>query len=675
MGTVTDIQPASGTDPYSVVLGLFNTRDPAGADQLLSIAAGWMPTLGSGVGFEQEMADRVSYLENSMQGDMDAVLRARFSQTYQYIKDQQMNLGLYARIIRSLSRVFYGQGHRFYLLDEDGTELPADDENQLRFAEMLKAGKWMTACKTADRYTQALRRCLVKPWWDARAGCVQFSVWPQQMVYWVPNPAAYWSADDCYAVLLRMPGESSLSQSNARYELWAKIRVASKDGNQEAGEEQAEETGGTWRSLMCVVGSTLAADPDGKQRRVWNKRSVNDDDANPFVDEDTGEPIFPFVWWQADGLMQLYCVGPEDALTMPRQLNVGTTALNYSMHYENDPVGYWEPTVDQPGSRPPSVATLGPGVLVDGGEYRPAFAHPDFDGKSTLEVWKTLVDLAVQMDVGTSTGVIQESATGESGLSIQIKQAPLAEHRQDTIEIYRPFVVETLRRAIVVHNYYCGEGDEIVGTPSWEPGDIVEVQDKEAEGRQWATKIERGAATVVDWVMAETGMDEKQALERVVKNLQMTASLQKLGAGEAALPDLTIPGLDLESLPDEMLERPAAEEPEEKSKADETTGAKSDEQAVPEQPQAGSAGLLEKININQLAKAIELGAATNVDLRMAITGEDRATAERRVAEAMAHNKEIASELGETEAAKKAPQVMVEADVKVAADTTGEPPPE
>lgn len=637
MTEVTSLAPAVEYDAREIVAKLFGERiNPQTAEQLVAIAGGWMPQLGNGKTFTQEMSDRICYMHGSMWGDMDQVLQTRFPQTYQYIKDQQLNLNLYARIVNSKAKVFYGQGNRFYLIDEQQKELSPGDPSQIKFNDMLKRGRWMAACKTADRYVQALTRCLVRPWWDERNACVQFSVWPQHMVYWVPCSAAYYSADDCLAVLLKMPGRGTLSSSDARYEVWAKMKFEDR-----------------WRSLLIRIGSQMVSGKgdDSKPDRQWYLDPINETNENPFVDED-GEPIYPFVWWQGDGLNQLYNAGSEDALTVPRQLNAGITAMNHSLHYNSDPIGYWEPTVNAPSGNPPAVAVMGPGTTIDGGEYRPAFAHPEYDGKQVLGIWKDIIDTAVQMDIGTSTGVVQEDAAAESGLSVQIKRQPLYEYRRDMIDIYRPYVLETLRRAIIVHNYYAEtEADEIRGTPCWEPGDIVDVQDKDAEARQWAIKIETGAATVVDQVMHETGMDEKQALTKVVENLKLTAKLRKLMDGGDVLPDISM-GDDEDEQGDQATET-ELESVEQPEATEAPAGA----------PLAGKSttGGLEKVNIYQIAKAIELGAATNVDMRMALFGEDRQTAERSVLAAMEHNKQVAAGLGEAKANEQAP--LIEAGAK------------
>jgi hypothetical protein len=638
MGVVTEQDvtgspsSTSGEESYKLALRLVENLNAQDVDALKEAAESWQPALANGATFREEMQNRIAYLQGSMGADMVSLLLDRFPQSYTKIKKFSTNVKLYKRIVESKARAFYGQGNRAYLVDDEGVEIEAEESSSQWFQWMLKAGRFWTAAKMADKYVQACTRALVKPWWEPRSQCVQFAVWPQHLVYFVPCSDRYWSADDCYAVLLEMPGRNSISADEARYEIWAKVKV---------GEE--------WKTALVRSGyETVSVKVDEKEKteKKYYNETINAENKIPFANVETGEPQYPFVWWCADTWMSLYFAGDEDALTVPRQVNTGLTDLNFSMHYNSNPMTYWEPTNDNVTSKPPAVARVGPGEMVEGGDWRPASLKTGFSGTEVLDVWNKLIDMGVEMDIGTSAGVLQEKGGSESGLSVQVKRQPLQEHRQDMIEIYRPLVEDTLTRAIMVWNLYCDDGlkqgepsRKIVGNPCWEPGDIVDVQDKEAEGRSWAVKIENNTATPIDQLMNETGMDEKQAIARIEKNAKLNRMLRAMSDPNGEMPDI--------SLPDAIAELTGEQTGEEKTDKVET-----------EKPVEDGELVLEKTNIYQIAKAIEMGAATTVDMRMALFHEDRAEAEKRVKEAMAYNQKVAPEVGQALADKAAPLVEV-----------------
>jgi hypothetical protein len=636
MGAVSEQNTSAsggGTKAYEAALRMVEHQRAEDVAELMGVAESWMPQLGNGAGFREEMRDRIAYLQGSMTADMDSKLLERFPQTYTKIKKFATNVKLYRRIVESKARAFYGSGNRAYLVDEEGIEIKAEESSSQWFQWMLKAGRFWTAAKMADKYVQACTRTLVKPWWEPRSQCVQFAVWPQHMVYWVPNPERYWSADDCYACLLEMPGRNSIDATEARYEVWVKVKV-----------------GEVWKTALLRSGVEVVRTPekdDEKKGRVYYKESINATNEIPFTNPESGEPMFPFVWWPADTWMSLYFAGDEDALTIPRQINCGLTDLNYSAHYNEHPVASWKRGSENTTSSPPANVVVGPGQVVEGGDWKLEFTQTGFDGVKSLDMWNRLIDMGVEMDIGTSAGVLQEKGGAESGLSVQVKRQPLYEHRQDMIEIYRPLVEDTLTRAIMVWNLYCDEGNEgeskkITGYPVWEPGDVVDTQDKEAEGRQWALKIENNTATPIDQLMNETGMDEQQAINRIEKNAKLNKMLRGMSDPNSGMPDI--------SLTDELAKLNGEQTGEEETETEKpvvvaTVNVAEDGQLT-----------LEKTNVYQIAKAIEMGAATVVDLRMAVFHEDRAEAEKQVKAAIMYNQQVAESIGQAIANKQAPVI-------------------
>lgn len=517
MGILINLGSQFGTDGTNIermIRGIMEGEYKANIEDVVSYAKQWQPSLDNGYSFEEEMEARCNYLRGSMWGDMQDILEERFPQTHTAIESQQVNLQLYRRLVESKARAFYGQGTRFYLEGEDGEELKAEDKSQVNFQRMLERGRFLSGLKDADRYTQALSRCVTKLWWDARARCVQFTVWPQHLVFFAPDPVSYWSMDDCPAVLFELPDKNGIHSVGKRYEVWSKAMVD-----------------GTWQTKHFRTGKeefkTKNQQGDDVVDFRWYEEKINETDTFPFLDEETGEPVYPFWLWTSDTQLMLYNAGCEDSLTVPRQINAAMTDMAHSIHYNANPIFYWKRIHQDSASAPPAVTVVGPGQAVGGGDFEPAFAHPAYDAQMYQEVWKGLTDLSIQMEIGTSSGVMQEAGGAESGISVAIKRQPLYEYRQDIIEIYRPHVIETLKRAVMVHNAYCEPSERITGTPCWEPGDVVDVQDKDAEAQLWILKIEKNIATPVDWLMHETGMDREQAEARIQENVDENKRLRE----------------------------------------------------------------------------------------------------------------------------------------------------
>lgn len=514
MGILSTLGESVGSDPSgpaSIIKRLMESEMRSNVEDAISYAKDWQPTLDNGESFESEMEARTAYMQGTMWGDMADIIADRFPQTHDKIEAQQLNLSLFKRMVEAKARAFYGKGTRLYLEGENGEELPAEDKNQQAFQAMIEKGRILTALKDADKYTQALSRCVLKLWWDPRAKEVSATVWPQHKVYWVPDSTYYWSPDDCPAVLFELPGRNGLGATDKRYEVWAKALE-----------------GSTWRTIHFRTGKEEVTTKDKNGEKTewrWYEERINDEDTFPFTDEETGEPVYPFVLWSSDTQMTIYNIGSEDALTVPRQINAAFTDLNHSLHYNANPISQWVPTRPDVNSTPPAQIVVGPGQLIQGGDWKIEFAYPQYDANMIQQVWSNITDMAIQMDIGTSSGVIKEEGSVESGLALAIKRQPLYEYRQDMIEIYRPHVIETLKRAIMVHNTY--SEDKIIGVPCWEPGDVVDTQDKDAEAKMWILKIEKNLATPVDWLMAETGMDREQAEERIKQNVEENRTLRE----------------------------------------------------------------------------------------------------------------------------------------------------
>ena len=289
-----------------------------------------------------------------------------------------------------------------------------------------------------------------------------------------------------------------------------------------------------------MIGSSrnIKEDTADKQvERVYSAHPVEGNAKNeiPFTDPDNNdEPIYPFVLWADDLLLALYWLGDEDALTINRTINLSMTDVNWGMRFHAHPAGYWKKTGDGTGT-PPADVTISPGDMIDPGDHEPAYLSPEFTPDPVIAVLNFILRSEAMLDGNSAVAQITEASAPESGYALTIRNLPLAEHRQRMIEIYRPFVEETLRRAIIVWNTYAEENDLplIIGKPVWNPGKMETPKDPEAEARLWALKISKNVATPVHWRMAETGEDHDTAKAAVEANAKANKELIQQGiAGE-----------------------------------------------------------------------------------------------------------------------------------------------
>ena len=504
---------ATLSDGYQAAKALLvaSTATAPSIQAVLDIANKWRPS-PQNYSFSEEMEARENYLLGSMQGDMLDVLRRRFPRRYDRIMKEQVNLQLYRAIINAKAKTFADVGE-MYLADEAGNKV--DGPGAEAFADMVERGQFWAALKDADRYTQALSRAVVELTWDDRRACVVPNVWSQRLVHVAPNPMRYWSLDDAYVVAFEMPSEDGLLSTERRYKTWVKVKT---------------DTG--WESAHYLVGSQAIKDADGNATRSWYSDTYdgNADAKTPFLDERTGEPVFPFVLWKPDLVCSLYWLGNEDALTINRMLNSALTDLNWNAHFHAHPIGSWEPTSGETTGKPPANVTFSPEDFVEGGDWKPVFTSPEFDPEPVRAMWDYLLRMDSALDGNSPIAMLTEGGP-ESGYALKIRNLPLTEHRQNMIEVYRPHVIETMRRAIMVWNTYAPEYGlaTIEGEPCWEPGQIEPPRDEEADARVWQLKIQKNVSTAVDWRMSETGEDREMAEAAIRENAELNKELAELG--------------------------------------------------------------------------------------------------------------------------------------------------
>ena len=402
---------------------LFNGERKQNLQELIELSQRWQPSPGNDdYSFHDEMQNRMLYLVGSMQADMQDVLEKQFPQMHDYIRKEQVNLPLVKNEFEQRARVFVNAG-QLYLRDSNGDRVDSPE-----FDQFIKDSRLWSSFKQVDRYTQILQRAMFKPWWDRRQNRVRISIWPQHQCFIVPNTENAWfSVDDAFAVLFQLPGVDGLASTYPRYEVWGYRTEAA-----------ADSTGN----------DTIHFVTDGQM-----DYKINEDDINPFIDPRTGDPMYPFVWWQADdSSTDLYSLGDEDTLTVNRTLNLGLTHLQYAIKMKS--YGVWAHTKAENGTDL-GVQVMFPNTIAD------LVAGARLENIATNlpinDVWnyyKELIGQASLLRGLPSYAVRADSGGPESGYALKVRSRPLTEHRENMIEIYRPYVIESVFRAAVVHNTY-----------------------------------------------------------------------------------------------------------------------------------------------------------------------------------------------------------------------------
>ncbi|MBW2122946.1 MAG: hypothetical protein JRH07_14055 [Deltaproteobacteria bacterium] len=494
MSVFTDLKDKLG-EFFNV---LMRDQRKANLQELLTASANWQPS-GEFFTYKNEMQARQDYYLGSMQSDMREVLKRHFPQTYTEVERDQVNLPLVKKEISDKAQVFVDSGD--VVLVNDSGEIQKIES----FEEMKRKSNIWSALKDADAYTQLQHRSMFKPWWDSRAGHARCSVWPAQLVDIVPDPFRWWDVDSAWAVLFTLPGISGINSSSYRYEVWGYR------------DQDAVDAG---------MDNTVYFTTDGN-----NDYRINDEDVNPFTDPRTGGSLYPFVWWQDDTITSLYVIGDEDLLTVNRQVNSILTDANYTIRFNSIPA--WVHTMAEGGSEL-GVKTISPGCVID----IPAGAglDPKTPTLNITEIWnytKELMEIRALFGGLSPSAVRADSSAPESGYALKIRNKPIREHRQNLVEIYRPYVEESVYRLCVVHNTYADDKIPIEGLRvKWEPGEIDEIEDPMAVGNQYAAEIEANVSTAADWRAARYDETREEARKAVEKNAEENREQKSKGKQE-----------------------------------------------------------------------------------------------------------------------------------------------
>ncbi len=570
----------------------------------LDIAAQWQPD-GAFYSYREEMASRLDYYYSNMQGDVATQLERKFPQTYADFYKDQVNVPILKWLTTKKAQVFSGGGRVW--LSKGGEAIPEDDPRQLALDDMIFNSNFWAVLQRADAYVEAFDRTACKVWFDEERKCASASVWPPHSVHIVPDPLQPWNIELAESVLFETSGVAVVDGrvvGDSVYEVWSRFA-----------DDRADTHGMT--SLHYTTS-------EHRPHIKWTN-----DDQIPFIDPRTKDAMYPFVWLNGDGLCELYRMSNSDLLALNRSVNIMLTDIRYGYHFNIHPMSVIRLA---PGAQSPGRLVVGPGDVVempDGCELE--FVTPDSNSQEATQFVHDIVRMAAQIDGVSAKALFSDDGQPESGVSLEIRDRDIARHNKAKELVYIPQIKSLVYKMAVVNDHYAGEFgmEQILRDPEIEIdlelfGDTG-VVDESKQVSDISAKIGMRVMARHEARMELNGESEDEA----------RSAIEEIDSDNQAMFD------DEPKEEEDRAEADDAEKDAGKSTEKDQSSAPSDVREATNQ--------LSKVNVYQIAKAIEQNAATAIDMRMLLFGEDRESATRRVAESAKINEEMQKALAEKQA--------------------------
>jgi hypothetical protein len=574
--------------------------------------------------YDMEVETRTDYVRGSMEKDLAAKLRSLMPNSYEQVWAKRAFVPLVKYIYGHKLGSTFKHGGQVDLKDQSGVLLPIDDDRVVALNDMVERSKLWAALKRCDAFGVVSNRCVPKAWFDSVDGRVKVDAYSMNHVMACLHPHFTYSLDMAPTVALYKGrcnvAVGSESTSNDIWEIWAKIPEG--DGRRE----------------------TLGVDSLVYEQQGGKSYPFDDDSPSiPYRDPLTGEPIYPFVLVKYDVENDVYFLDKYGMLETNRRLNELLTDIQFGWLFNLHPAPVLE---NQGGSSiggdAPKAVTANPAEALTVPEgWTLNFKRPDANVPQAEESVKLLAKLEGRMH-GVDIEVAFDGAQGPaSGVSIRIRKADLDPIVADIRGIVHEPYQEFIRRMIIVHDHHVAMG-EIDSTPINPNGDLdvvlsyarAPVIDPAEVTSTKLPLIERNIYSIVDLRMDLTGETRAQAIESIDRNKSENNEYGNR--------------ISIEGLAGSM-------------SFDDVDSGSGDAPMVAPDAVIGAAKI-DRVNVYEMARAIEVGAATAVDLRMSMFGEDRDTATQRIQEAEQFNIAMAEVQGE--------RTRTEAEAAGGAKTTG-----
>jgi citrate lyase gamma subunit len=587
----------------------------------------YAPTAGS---YDSEVETRVDYVRGSMEKDLAAKLQAMMPNSYEDVWRKRAFVPLVKYLYGHKIGSTFKYGGQVDLKDASGEMLEVDDPRVKALQTMVERAKLWAALKSCDAFGVVSNRTVAKAWFDSVDGRVKVDSYSMNHVNACLHPHFSYSLDMAPTVAFYKGrcnvGVGTDSTANDVWEIWAKLAPDDKR-----------------RDTLNL--DSLVYEQQGGKSYPFGEGA---DAAIPYRDPLTGEPVYPFVLVKYDVENDVYYLDKYGMLETNRRLNELLTDIQFGWLFNMHPAPVLE---NQGGSsiggEAPKAVTASPAEALTIPEgWTLNFKKPDGNVAQAEESVKLLAKLEGRMH-GVDIEVAFDGNQGPaSGVSIRIRKADLDPIVADIRGIVHESYQEFIRRMIIVHDHHVAQGDldavqinpkgdlDVVLTfaraPVVDPAEVTSVK---------LPLVERNIYSVVDLRMELTGETRAQAIEAIERN----ASENDEYSGKVRLEGIA------ESFGDVSKTMPDASDDNANNDSEQPTEV------------AGKARI-DRVNVYEMARAIEVGAATAIDLRMSMFGEDRETAQRRITEAEAFNLAMAEVQGE--------RTLTEAKAAGGVDTTG-----
>jgi len=474
---------------------------------LLEEAAKWQPTST----YDADMDLRVKYLDGEMHDDALTFLKAEFQDTSDEMINHMQEYPLCSYIATKRAREF--ENSQFLLVDESRKPAEPDSPAAQAWAEVVRKSGLETSLARASRLRDQQGQSYAKAWWDIDH--VRVSPFPAGKVKIVPNVMREWDPYSAVATMFARTGVGGIG-SPPRWEIWASrsedmIAQVDAEGNP-------------------IFSPTLhyIADQDGYQEQV------NDTDTNPLVDEE-GKPFVPFVRFTENPDV-LYWASGSALINFNRVLNLAFTQMQ--AHVSWGMLGYPVITAAAGSNfKAPAIQWFSPARFLKlAAGQAVEFARNDIllvPITGTLQLMQQLQT----MFAGLDPAIIKlDSTAPESGYAIKVRYSSLVQYIRRLQPIMQPDVDHLLLIMKRMHNYYRKglTGPSVPAeipqnlTPKWFPGQIeAGPVDAKELAEYYPQAIDRGAATVEDWVSEWRGVDKVEAKKLVDENLKRNSEISK----------------------------------------------------------------------------------------------------------------------------------------------------
>lgn len=489
--------------------------------------------------YRSEIERRIKYLDGDMEDDGLDLLEAEFSQTYKDMENKMVEWPITRHIISKKAQAFRGNGARFFLCDDSGEELDAQDPASVAFSGLVRDANLKHVLYKLDQVEELCNSAGAKVWWDGTK--VRVSRWDPHKVAIAVNEMREWDPYSAYAVGFERSATNGINGTDERWEVWGARDVRVADDKDEDGMPIYEP------SLHYLT----------SVRESW---SVSEGDANPFRDPKTGKPIYPFTWFRKDE-DRVYWSGGDDLVRMNRILNLGLTYLHHNITWQMAKVPVFElppggATADVMATlqkmklvTPNNAFSLPPGVKL-------SWVGPDAQLEPFVSVYEMLIQYHALLNQLSPKSLDIRGGLPQSGIALRIELDNLVRYWTERVDVLRPHVVDLLKKMVIVYNYYAPRltgatpiPDNV--TPNWDPGQIDSGPTDFIElGKRFEKECSLGISSYADWAAAVHDVDKSTAEQMIRANMEFNSEVVR---GMTRYPDMStdVPDEDLVQV-DEM---------------------------------------------------------------------------------------------------------------------------